>query len=84
MESSMSFEEGILSSIRDVMYGAVELKVRAINCAKIEVNGVPVKITVCAEPTMFSKTVYATDVNQDNPELKYTTSVIEQLKLLEE
>jgi len=88
----MDFREGILHSVVDIIEEAKNNKVRAVNCGKVLVDGTEIKFTLCAEPPVFSKTKYAPDdtgiaigtgrYGDDNQ--KFTTSVIEQLKQLEQ
>ncbi len=89
------FTEVLVSSVEDVITGALEGR-RSVNMGAIEVNGKYVKLTFCAEPTIFGKTEYANYpsdgkkpkkvVCQDGDsrsEGHQTTSVIEQLRSFE-
>lgn len=87
----MSFEETAIASIHDAIDTALDGK-RGVNMGAITANGKSIKITICAEPTLFSETMYANYPEEGKPRIvagnlevgeHTTTSVIEQLRSLE-
>lgn len=90
----MDFRDTLVASVYDVIDGAVT-GVRSINMGALEVDGKLIKLTMCAEPALFSTTQYA-NYPEDGEEVKVvakgeldpskhqTTSVIEQLRSLEQ
>lgn len=93
----MEFDKAMMQAIQSIIGGVVMERKRHVALGVIGVpmdNGkeIQVKLTLCAEPTMFTETVYSNDKDIINPSTEVgfgaapmvtTTSVIEQLKAFE-
>lgn len=91
----ITFEQNILRSIESAVSGVMQTNGRIVNLAELSVMNnetgkkMIIKITIVAEPQLFSKTTYCTDEGVSSTELGSipgvlrTSSVIEQLKQFE-